>query len=1359
LQQIYCTHCTYGSSALERREDELAGRMVGYSARAGSLGGAPLRSVYRQLEGYVYYYLPHDTPADAKQQLTAAAAPRRLVYVPNLRGLRMAGQVCYRTTDSEGRPGSYFAHLAFEEDRGPASALSALEALRLWRAGGWVEEDDPTLPFDLPPLKGPASLLAGRRPVLEDAVLRSFLTTPAGGEFDDPAGAIPMRWRQFESSYRAEAVGFVLASLLAVRPQQRQSVVLVAEPDLAALLFYAALRLLPRGPLAESVSFSTFEHDVQRPPAALTATLFYDPASTDLRPEIYNSGHVVWNTFSGRRSPSAPQQPSPFTQWALGAFIEQGPEAVDRRLQAMEAVGPTNAHELDALAQAEALMPVLFGQAERGPEVDWRRSPQVREYLRRAVIERIHSAGNVEAALEPMLGRQSQAVVLELLAGTEGSDEARRAVEYLLSHMPAGQLGELLRLGTLSVPDKAGVLARLLAADGPLPAAVESFWDKPVMAMALARLDAQALKRVVQRVPPSARPVFLQTAIRAACQGDLRPEAIGTVLEPVDEASLLAVFRRAERELFQGYPADEPVLAGKLRSMARSIPKRPEQFAARLELLVQAKPALGDAETRQIVAAWDDCRRAILDIGRLQADASGMLQRSSDGRLEDAVRRMAVAAAIAMPATMIKDDKQGNGKQKVLKHIGRTLLQGNPLLGGDAWQCQALWQKVHWYFETGIWSAVPLGRLRPKSWKRRLAWAGSAAAALLLVVLLLGWLGGDKQPVQELAADDAPGATGDGQHEPGTDTPTVADARRELAEQQAATEGKRPTQDPLAPARDRGRPSEARREGERNIRPQVTATAEEPPDGPPPANDQSGETAATGSGEPPAGDQAIAPDESPLAEPATSAGPGDESAPEADDVASMDPTPYIESRPDDPADDPFAETADADLAQPEEPAGKPPAAGLSVDDWNTWASDWAGQPHRRVLVNELLLDGKLSIADSDLPPLPEGWQWYLGSGWVHTSVRDYPFGEGFRRRLPTTGHAVDTLADRPLVPRVAVRLGKLDSGYRLAVEAAPTTLPPVPAFGPAAELRRTEARLERLTEALGTFNDRNATVEKHRVALETMREMTETEDATSDRPANEVESAAVMHIDELRKKVSRLKADLPEGLEEPQPPPEDQQAIRRAAEITARCRTISAVLYGAPADSREPLAGTSEADGPSEAGSPTDADAPPGQPPMPSGDGWTGESAAERPPLEEGLPKLDGRFAVDRRRALRLAPPNIARLNLGLLVGKLPPPRWYRENYVTGANVRFLDDDDMWRPAEIDNVKEQHDTPIADGTEAVWVQLIIKRRSNDPFNEKYRVVAQTPWQKIAPVEQEAEYAVTFDVARDRLETLQEIPPE
>ena len=93
IHQVYCTHCTYGTSALQRREGPAGLETAGWDARAGSLRGNELRKLYDQLGPYKYYDLPSDAARDLSDHLrfTAATAPRRLAYYPACAGrsLRM----------------------------------------------------------------------------------------------------------------------------------------------------------------------------------------------------------------------------------------------------------------------------------------------------------------------------------------------------------------------------------------------------------------------------------------------------------------------------------------------------------------------------------------------------------------------------------------------------------------------------------------------------------------------------------------------------------------------------------------------------------------------------------------------------------------------------------------------------------------------------------------------------------------------------------------------------------------------------------------------------------------------------------------------------------------------------------------------------------------------------------------------------------------------------------------------------------------------------------------------------------------------------------------------------------------------
>lgn len=90
-----------------------------------------MKDWFRKIERNLSYYLPRDTPADAKRQLTAASAPKRLVYVPVVEDLEMLAQICYRPTDTAGRTGSYFAHCLVRRKNDPGHHWSILDCVKL----------------------------------------------------------------------------------------------------------------------------------------------------------------------------------------------------------------------------------------------------------------------------------------------------------------------------------------------------------------------------------------------------------------------------------------------------------------------------------------------------------------------------------------------------------------------------------------------------------------------------------------------------------------------------------------------------------------------------------------------------------------------------------------------------------------------------------------------------------------------------------------------------------------------------------------------------------------------------------------------------------------------------------------------------------------------------------------------------------------------------------------------------------------------------------------------------------------------------------------------------------------------------
>ena len=133
IHQICCTHCTYGSSALERREGELANRTLGYSARAGSIEA---RGTAQGLPAGGARSLLLSSPRYPGRRKAVALRPPPCrggwCYLPAVRAAgKSSAQVCYRPTDSEGRPGSYFAHVLLGDAAAGGPRWPALTCLRL----------------------------------------------------------------------------------------------------------------------------------------------------------------------------------------------------------------------------------------------------------------------------------------------------------------------------------------------------------------------------------------------------------------------------------------------------------------------------------------------------------------------------------------------------------------------------------------------------------------------------------------------------------------------------------------------------------------------------------------------------------------------------------------------------------------------------------------------------------------------------------------------------------------------------------------------------------------------------------------------------------------------------------------------------------------------------------------------------------------------------------------------------------------------------------------------------------------------------------------------------------------------------
>ena len=1430
IQQIYCTHCTHGSSALERREGELAHRMLGYSARAGSLEAQELRKCYRQIERYAYYYLPRDTPGEEKLRLIAASAPRRLIFFPSTSGLQVAGQVCYRQTDTEGRPGSYFAHVLFQDEQDGLGRWSPADCLKLWNARGWVDEDSTTIPFVLRSLYSLSEMYQNVRPAIDDGVLRSYLTTPAGGNFDDPAGVIPQRYRVAPPKQRINLLTDVFRGLLEIDLRQRESLLIVVEPSLAALLFYGIVRLLPAGPFRDGISFSTYEPNTERLGTTLAATIFHDPLRTDLRPDAYRSRGFAVNTFLDRRTDFRQPQAA-YAVTVLQRLLGEGWDAVDRMLMNLEAVGAKTAEDLDALAAVDRIVPALFDPRQPLPGDGWRRSPMAIRYLRRILGRRLAELADPRA-LESLVGRPQHLLVLELIAAEPDASGTRAAAEYLLRQLPGERIGDLLRLEEISSEAKVDVLVRHVTAQGALPPGCDQLWQSPgatagssssaeatvgqanagvaagantrsstvspgghagpdcanrgddLLPRLLARLDVRTLVKFYGNVAAKHSDVFVLALLSSCRDGGRTGSPVGRIGNPsglgadladglpirptedllprlteivgvMSEESLVSLYRSHGPEFFKDYPADEPALGRKLHELIQSLPQHLGQFRDRLDLITSAARLLPEDDDQTAATAWSTCRAAILDIGRLQDQRGGMFRQPPIDQIEAAARRMSEAVVRALPRDRFEDDRTGGNKRKCLERLGAHLLAGKPLLPRDRWQFAAIWQKVAWHFERGVWPSAPLWKLRPKSKLPVPPWViFSTLAVLALLVVALVMVNRPPAP-QEAAVSGKEDTTAE-------QASSGAQAER-LKQDKAEQERQKREADE---AQKKAAEEKQRREREAD-KTRLAAKVSVSPDG------DAGATGAT-AGLPNGASGNVAGQASSGTE-ASGGHAGAGSSKIGSGAAGQ-----------------VSSDARAEQEKPSEPA----APLREADLWKAKAEQYAREHQGQFIQGLLLTEGKAEIPLEDLPPAPAGTTWYLGNGRIYLRNGTHPFGEGFENSPPENRRDVPSLAADLQLKSVFVQLHQGGDVLRLEVGGVPADPPGGSDADKKARMEELGRRINMLTSKLGTYRRTNTPAGKRDEAFQAIIELAQIKfspvplspdpgnpkyhSRPSDRPdvfnrhlfdadlnahndakaRNDATRAAVPETAAQRLREYQQQFDSLKYESRPATSQVRRENDPSLAALRKGCRSISVLIYqpmrpeGTPPVSPDGHAGDGSPGGDlptaEQTGAGTDRVDPAGV--------AAGADTSDLDLAAAGnVPAIDGVFDVKKRPMTGLRATDTKVKFTVTAQGGLPSR--LRQSAVIDSLLIEKNEERKGRahetPVYVNNKEKVEPMTTVVQQDAVSFSTTIRffRRSGDPFQPRGKLVAVSAVHSIEPVEEKSEYTVRFEISAAGLDKL------
>jgi hypothetical protein len=814
IHQIYCTHCTFGTSALERREGEIAGRVLGYSARAGSLEREELRKVFRHVERYLYYSLPSDTPSEDKLKLDAASAPRRLVFLPSVGGLQVVGQVSYRQKDTsrDQRIGSYFGHLLVSEPK--SEPWSVLDCLQLWGAP-WVAEDSPTIPFQLKTLVQLNSLRTASRPAIDDGVLFSFLTAPPGQPFDDPQQVIPPRWRNIPRTERVSLLADILRAYFELGAGRRESVLVVVEPSLAALLFYGVARLMPAGKLREEISFSTFEPNPDRLQTSLAATTFHDPNKSDLKPDAYRRPGWVINTFLNKNSSNPPRSKGVFARLVLDKLTASGLKSVDELLVSFQAVSIERTADLELLAEASALLPVLLDPERAASDAAWRNSPLTAAFLNVAIRRQLGGLSANSPRLQALASGLNRLTLLELLSpGAEGHDDP--VVSALLRNLPAEGFLDLLRSKRIPLECKAEAIAASIARTGRFPENCPQLWDGPpaatkesggvvkhLLPAVLARLDLQTLQQLKPPATPEHTTAFMIGLVQA---GKLNPaiQALAdSRIAALDDEQLIDFLTDHDEELRPFYPGGETHLSSRLRNILLETPLVPEEFVKRLDLLRAWNRFLNnDYEMELWLLPLEKIRREFIALGNAIAQqntaAPSRWSKPPSIDYHEIGRRLLEAIELAMPAKRYGPDERGTKKAACLREAGRAVLGQKNFGSLD----QAFWAAIANHFDGFRWSETQLAKARASSGKRS---ASRGASELTLstpikiigVVAILSVLGGLTYAVSRLMRGKVSGI----RVAESTEPVKRASAERTPATTTPGASNVAPSQAPLPPAR------------------------------------------------------------------------------------------------------------------------------------------------------------------------------------------------------------------------------------------------------------------------------------------------------------------------------------------------------------------------------------------------------------------------------------------------------------------------------------------------------------------------------------------------------------------------------
>jgi len=282
----------------------------------------------------------------------------------------------------------------------------------------------------------------------------------------------------------------------------------------------------------------------------------------------------------------------------------------------------------------------------------------------------------------------------------------RPTVEFLLGTLPEEQMAPFVHLAAVTPQYKLAVLLGYVAARQQLPPGCEALWEDadrgtgpggraaaPLLVSLCGRLDVPTLVAFYRNSAEEHADTLVKCLVEASEGPGVTGGALTQIVPAVDEQTWFALLQKHGVDFFRQYPQNEPALGETLQRILRALPEDLTSFSQRLDVILAGEHLLPEDSDQEAAAAWGRCRRAVLELGRLQEQRSCVSpapgsaiggRRAADGRVD---RRGPPAGTVhrrparSRQAGMFAPDRPEPSGRKTTAALRRLAIRG-PLAEG-----------------------------------------------------------------------------------------------------------------------------------------------------------------------------------------------------------------------------------------------------------------------------------------------------------------------------------------------------------------------------------------------------------------------------------------------------------------------------------------------------------------------------------------------------------------------------------------------------------------------------------------------------------------------------------------------------